>query len=81
MDFDTLFENAVTYIVNPLIALVFVTGFVVFLFGVVRYFMQAESDEGRRTGAQHMLWGVIGMFIMVAVFAIIQVIKNTFGIV
>ena len=73
----TLIDKVNTNIVNPLLLLLFVAAFVVFLYGAVRYLAQSESDEARRTGARHMFWGIIGMFIMVGVFGIIAVIRKT----
>ena len=80
MSFDALLANVVTFIVNPLIGLVFLAGFIVFVWGVVRYFLALQSEEARKTGGQHMLWGIIGMFIMVMVYALIDIIKNTLGV-
>ena len=76
----TLIEKVNTNIINPLLLLLFFSAFVVFLYGTVRYLAQAENDEARRTGARHMLWGVVGMFIMVGVFGIIAVIKRTLNL-
>jgi len=45
-----------------------------FLFGV------SQGSDKKEDGKQHMLWGVIGMFIMVAAMAIIRLILNTFGL-
>ncbi|MEX1120391.1 MAG: hypothetical protein WEB94_01415 [Candidatus Paceibacterota bacterium] len=41
---------------------------------------KADSDAGRATGIQHMLWGLIGMFIMIAGYGIVNLLKATFGI-
>lgn len=80
MTFDTLLANVITFIVNPLIGLIFLAGFIVFVWGVVRYFLALQSEDSRKTGGQHMLWGIIGMFIMIMVYALVDVIKNTLGV-
>lgn len=80
MTFDTLLANTITFIVNPLIGLIFLAGFIVFVWGVVRYFLALQSEDARKTGSQHMLWGIIGMFIMIMVYALVDVIKNTLGV-
>jgi len=66
-------------ILNPLIILMFAVALVSFLFGVAEFIGNAGSEEKRTKGKQHMIWGVIGMFIMVGVFAIMQIIVNTIG--
>ena len=74
-----LLDKVNSNIINPLLFLVFSAAFVMFLYGAVRYLAQSESDEARRTGARHMLWGVFGMFIMIGVFGVIAVIRKTLG--
>jgi hypothetical protein len=68
------------YIINPIIALMFAAAVLVFLFGLLEYFVAKDnSSSARETGRNHMLAGVIGIFIMISVFGIINVILNTVG--
>ena len=67
-------------IIDPIILLLFALAFLVFLFGVVEMIWKSDNEEGKIKGRKHILWGLIGLFIMVAVLGIIQVLKNTFGI-
>ena len=66
-------------IINPLITLLFALALVFFLWGVFQYVWQEESDAARRDGKNHMLWGLLGMFVMFAVFAIMKLIADTIG--
>ena len=66
-------------IINPIILLLFVLALLYFIWGVARYVIKADSDEQREQGKQHMIWGIVGMIIMVAVYGIIAIIKNTIG--
>lgn len=68
------------FIINPLIGLLFALALVMFFYGGAEFILRAGEDEGRETGKQHMLWGVIGMFIMASVFGILRVVASTFGI-
>ncbi len=68
------------YITNPLILLMFAAALVYFLYGVFEFLMHAEDAEARETGKSHMLWGIVGMFIMLGVFAILHLIERTLGI-
>ncbi|MCW9054668.1 MAG: hypothetical protein OQJ98_01640 [Candidatus Pacebacteria bacterium] len=69
-----------TFILNPILLLLFSVALLYFLWGITVYIWKSDSEDARRKGAQHMLWGIIGMFIMVAAYAIINLIGNTFGI-
>ncbi len=67
-------------IINPLIYLLFAIAVVYFLYGVAEFLMNGENDEKRTSGKQHMLWGVIGLTIMIGVFTIIRVVLTTFNL-
>ena len=68
------------FVINPLIGLLFVLALLYFFYGLAQFVLHAGEDEGRDTGKQHMLWGIIGMFIMLSVFEILGVLANTFGV-
>lgn len=78
-DVDSLLANINTYIINPFIVFLFILATVWFLVGLARYFL-AGSPEDRAIGQRHMVWGLVGMFIMISVFGIMKIIVNTFGI-
>jgi uncharacterized membrane protein len=66
-------------IINPIITLIFAVAVLVFLYGVFEYVKDADSEDARTTGRRHIIWGVVGMFIMVSVFGIMDIIMNTIG--
>lgn len=76
---QTILEKAVEIIVNPIIQVLFVVATIVFVYGVFEFIRGAESPEVRKQGQQHMLWGIIGLAIMVSVFTIIDILLNTIG--
>lgn len=67
------------YILNPIIVLMFAVAVLVFLYGLFEYFLHGDSSDSRETGTKHMMSGVIGLFIMVSVFGIINLLINTIG--
>ena len=72
-----LLEKIKTAIVDPIIYFLFALALVYFLYGVLELIRNADSEEARKIGQQHVLWGVIGMFIMVSFYGIMHVICNT----
>jgi len=68
-----------TAFLNPLISIIFGFAFILFIWGLVEYFWQSDSDEGRSRGARHVLYGLIGMVIMFGAFEIINIIAGTVG--
>lgn len=68
-----------TNILNPIIAIIFALAFVYFIYGVAAYIWNPDSEEARIKGQKAMLWGVVGMFIMVSVFGIMRFLINSIG--
>ncbi len=67
-------------IVNIIIPLLMAVAFAIFLWGVVK-FIFAGGDENKRKEAKHyIVYGLIGLFVMVAVWGLIRVVTSTFGV-
>ena len=77
---DQFIANLNKQIVNPLILLLFAAALVYFLIGVVEFIANQSNEEAQSKGKQHMLWGIIGITIMMGVFSILKIIMNTFNI-
>ena len=77
---DTLLRNINNQIVTPLIYLMAALAVLYFLLGVFKFIQNADSPEERETGFKHMIWGVVGIFIMVSAKAIIYVILASLGL-
>lgn len=75
----TLMKSINRVVINPIIILIFALAVVIFIYGLIKYLLSPDNEEVRKSSKQHMLWGVIGMFIMVAVFGIMTIILNTIG--
>lgn len=79
---QTIASRLTNLIVNPLIALIFTAGLLVFFWGVVQFLiaLNAGGTSSKEDGKKHMFWGLIGMFVMVASWAIFQfLISNVCG--
>ena len=77
---DTFVRKVNTFFINPLIVLLVTVAVAYFLYGVFEFVKNSNSDEGRTKGKNHMVWGLIGLFIMVSVFFIMQLLLGTIGI-
>ena len=76
---DQLIGKVNYYILNPFIAFLFVLATLLFLMGVVQFYI-AGDDKTREDGRRHVLWGLVGMFIMISVFGIMKLLLGTFGV-
>jgi hypothetical protein len=77
MTVDQFILNLANVILNPLIRLMFAVALVVFLWGIIEYIKGAGSPDSREQGTKHIIWGLVGLFIMVSVYGIITLFKNT----
>lgn len=67
-------------LINPIIGFLFAVALVYFFWGLIKFLAQrGTSDEAVTTGKKHMVWGIVGMFIMVSVFGIINFITKSLG--
>jgi len=67
-------------IINPLIILLFALAVMFFLYGMFEFLSNQSDEEKKTTGKSHMIWGVIGITIMMGVFTIMNIIISTLNI-
>jgi len=79
-DFNSFLTNIDNMIINPLIKLLFALAVVYFLYGVFEFLSNQENEEKKTSGKNHMLWGIIGITIMMGVWFFLNVIINTLNI-
>lgn len=77
---DTFIAKVDSNIINPLISFLFALAVLFFLYGVLQFFLNQTDEEKRTNAKNHMMWGVIGMTIMMSVFSIINMILSTLNI-
>ena len=77
---DALLNGIKTEIVNPAIYLLLALAGVYFVWGVFAFISNQENDEGREKGKQHMIWGIVGIAIMLSAFGIMRMIAGTIGV-
>ena len=79
---DTIEEilDTLDSIFSLIVPLLIAVAFAVFLWGIVKYIYAAGDEEKRRDAKGIIVYGVLGMFIMVAFWGIFEIIELTFGI-
>ncbi len=67
-----------TNIINPILELIFASGLLLFLVGVVQFLiaLYQGNNDVKKKGQQHLLWGVLGMFVMLSAVAILHFIGS-----
>jgi hypothetical protein len=63
--------NTVTYILTALAVLFIV-------WNVVIYLIKGSGEEGRSKAGMNILWGIVGLFIIVSIWGLVSILTNTF---
>ena len=75
--FGKVVNPIISGIVYPIIELLFGLAVIYFVYGVMKMVIHGDDEEARSSGKQSILWGTVGMFIMVSAWGIIYLISNT----
>ena len=78
--FNSLLQKIINNVVNPVIYLLMALAVVYFVWGVMVFIKSADDATERQKGYNHMIWGIVGIFIMVSAKGIINLILNTLGL-
>ena len=78
--FDSFLANLSSQIINPLISFLFALAVIYFLYGVFEFIGNQDNEEKKTSGKAHMIWGIIGIAIMLGVWGILNVILNTLNV-
>jgi uncharacterized membrane protein YidH (DUF202 family) len=78
--FNTLLKKILDNIVTPIIYLIMALAVVYFVWGVLQFIKNADNPEKRQDGYKHMIWGIVGLFIMVSAKGIISIILSSMGL-
>ncbi|MFA5778282.1 MAG: hypothetical protein WC870_02215 [Candidatus Paceibacterota bacterium] len=72
----------VTKIINDsVIPLIFALATVMFVWGVVQFFILNADEEAKRAqGKQFMIWGIVALAVMLSVWGLVGILGSTFGI-
>ena len=79
-----LFQDLLIYVVciinKSVIPLIISLALAMFIWGVVQYVINDQEEAKRAKGRQFMIWGIIGLTVMFAVWGLVKIIGTTFGI-
>ena len=78
MTFSGLITLIIDKILNPLVILFVALAVFYFLWGVLKYIQSAGDEKSRKEGISMMTYGIIALFVMTAVWGLVNVLTNTF---
>lgn len=79
-EFHSFLTKVEVALINPIITLLGLAAFALFVFGIVEFVGGAGNEEKRSIGQRHMIWGFIGLTIMFGAKAIIAIMASSIGV-
>lgn len=78
VDADSLFVK-VRDLINKLIPIIITLAIFFIVWGVFRY-MIAKTDDAKTKGRDAILWGAIGLFAMLSIWGLVNLLARTFNL-
>jgi len=66
-------------ILNTIVPVLIALGVVYFVWGVVSYVI-ASDEEAKKAGRDRIIYGIIGLAVIVAVWGLVRILTNTFSV-
>lgn len=66
-------------VLNTIIPIIMTLGLIYFIWGVISY-TTGKSDDAKKEGRDRMIYGIIGLFVIVSVWGLVNILQNTFGV-
>ncbi len=72
-------SNKITGILNTLTVLLISLAVVWIIISVVRYLIAGSDGEKRKEGGLRILWGIVGLFVIVSIWGLVSILTNSFA--
>lgn len=66
-------------VMNVAMGLILAAAVVVFVWGAFKFVMAAGDEEGRKEGRDKIIYGLIGIAVIVSVYGLVAILTGTFG--
>ncbi len=71
--------DAANTLINRIIPFIIALTILVFLWGVFRFVTASDPDK-RKEAQGYILWGIVGLFVMVSVWGLVNILVRTFSL-
>ena len=76
-----IFYYGTCILTKGIVPVLFAVGIVLFVWGVVNFFIIGAGEEAKRTqGKQFIIWGIIAFAVLVSVWGLVRILGNTIGV-
>lgn len=75
-----IFDLAVCILRKSVWPLLISISVIVFIIGVIKYVSKGDDSSAREEGRNFIIYGLVGLFVIVSVWGLVGVLQGTFGI-
>lgn len=79
MNSDAVIKGIADNIFTPIYEVVAALAVVYFLYGVAKFIMDLNNPDEKNNGKSHLLWGLVGLFIIFSIGGIMSAFGSFFG--
>lgn len=79
-DIADFFNFFTCLISKSIIPLLLALALVFFIWGVTKFILHADDEAKREEGKKFIMWGIIGLFVIVSIWGIVNILNNTFQV-
>ncbi len=79
LTFATIVDNALE-LARPFIGILIGAALAYFIYGVAQFILSSGNEEKRAKGKTDMIWGVVALFCMVALWGLVNILVSTFDL-
>lgn len=73
-------DEILVFVDTTVVPAIFAIAFIVFIWGVYTYFIAGGANEEKRSeGKQLVLWGLVGFFVMISIWGLVNILVGTLG--
>ena len=71
------FIGSIGGLINAIIPILIAAGVAWFIWGVIKY-MVAKDEATRKEGMKNIVFGIVGLTVILSIFAVVNFVRNTF---
>jgi len=68
------------FLLSVIVPFLFALATAAFILGVIKYFLNPSNEKEREKGKEYIVWGLVGLFLMVSMWGIVKIFTNTFEV-
>lgn len=76
------YADSIVYVINSiLVPALMAVAFIIFLYGIFKYFiLHGAEEEERKEGRQYAIWGIVGFVVIFTIWSLVSIVSATFNL-